>query len=143
MNREIVFRGRGLASNGWYYGSLIQTELLRVPEIVYDSVACYKIQVKNVGQWTGLNDKNGKMIFEDDILKSTFSQHSCDMVVRYGDIPNQDKYVETHIGFYIEIKNDHPFDWDEWCRNDLKHWAEDSEVIGNLWDTPELWEKEE
>lgn len=70
------------------------------PEIIFERIA--------ICQWTGVKDRNNKMIFEGDILKE----------------PNGS--ISTH---------DFPDDW-EW----LDMMSDDIEVIGNIYENPELLE---
>lgn len=80
-----------------------------------------------VMQFTGLCDKNGKEIYEGDIVR------------------NDDKYYPINPVIYCaEIINDHDGDWDEWycgfCLEDVDHTplSSDVEVIGNIYEHPEL-----
>lgn len=67
MNREIKFRGIRLDNGEWIYGDL--NHLVDGVYISNDN-GCNMAQVypDTVGQYTGLKDKNGKEIYEDDIL---------------------------------------------------------------------------
>ena len=89
-------------------------------------------------QYTGLDDKNGKEIYEGDIIPYHFN-HKTLGVVKYGEYHNpfdSDNHG-GHIGFYLE--------WNEkssLLRVDLGYWIKVSEVIGNICKYPELLESE-
>lgn len=64
--REILFRGKGINDKEWRYG--FYTEQQGYPYITPDGVAMYEIDANTAGQYTGFVDKNGKKVFEGDIV---------------------------------------------------------------------------
>ncbi len=87
---------------------------------------------ETVGQFTGLYDKNGKQIFEWDIILYTIPDGSY----AYGIV----KFRETNeVGFCVEWFNRHDTGW---LRQDIGFWAKYREIkiIGNIHDNPELLE---
>lgn len=138
--REILFRGKdnGVMSNQWQYGSADFTDK-EFPRIIrpdrFGNKMFIPIDPNTVGQYTGLNDKNGKKIFEGDILHIVSEccnyNFKTSVGVKYG--YKSGLYVDGEFdgGDFNEIG----FAFDYWQNEDAE-----IEVIGNIHDNPELLE---
>lgn len=139
MNRPIKFRGRcskqSAYSGEWVTGSLIipdeieNNEVLIMHAISDSALMKYHVDVHTIGQFTGLYDKNGKEIYEGDIILYGGSiQH--EVVFRHGAFG----YL-IYGGEFISYAGNTNFTFNPLNRS-KKH-----EVIGNIYGNPELIEK--
>ena len=126
--REILFRAKLLFNGKWVYGGFVR-EFDGSPQIISDEDGgMYEIAPETVGQYTGLKDKNGKKIFEGDIIRV---EHD----LWHGE---NKKTRESDIGVVIYNTNTAEFGAKihGYCNClTLRRWKGDfNEVIGNIYD---------
>ncbi len=152
--RDIKFRGKMINkyAEEWFYGDLIKvidekriinyyivTESYNSKNMNIELNTCQTPKVKKdtIGQYTGLKDKNGKEIYEGDILKipEWARQDIQELCVC---IYNQENQVSDIIGFGLYIKDGYSSKYKILVMSD--EWDE-FEVIGNIYDNKELLEE--
>lgn len=142
--REIEFRGKRTCDNEWTYGWFIgiyQTEDGDVGCIRDYTGKDNLVKLKTVGQYTGLKDKNGKKIFEGDIVKTvTIDEKETRYgVVKFGKYKDIN-FEDSCCGFYVELEEIQCSifngEADGYCLLDVV------EVAGNIYDNPELLEEQ-
>lgn len=135
--REILFRGKRTDNGEWIEGMLFngKEDTFIIPHgneysydeqegLSFDVYGC-KVDPETVGQYTGLTDKNGKKIFEGDIVHCVSSRDDTHMVVIYEE-------GEFRLVLCKDFKDYKCGLWFYAIRDYAK------EVIGNIHDSPEL-----
>jgi len=122
--RVIKFRGKKISDNSWVFGhySAFDGEGDDYHYIGNTKGMIVRVTPETVGQFTGLHDKNGKEIFEGDIMET-------ELFTKYFQITfgNSEKWGssfchQSHNSIYVLNKN----------------FADTSEVIGNIYENKEL-----
>ena len=147
MNREILFRGKRVANDAWTEGYLFKTwnRTFLLWGTTGDVPNMVEVIPETVGQYTGLTDKNGKKIFEGDIIKAYFRpQNFKKPPYAIGNVifENGTFKVVVHISKNsIEYK---VFEEEDVAAYSIEHNFLDRyyvlEVINNIYDNPELLE---
>jgi uncharacterized phage protein (TIGR01671 family) len=131
--REILFRGKREDNGAWETGSLIIKRMYTRENIVQigDKMTAYPTPVipETVGEYTGLADRNGRKIFEGDIIKHFYN-------------PSGDEYDIGIVKWDSEdcmfFRTSKEFDDDKILGNYCEY-----EIIGNIHDNPELMQEVE
>ena len=132
--RDLIFRGQRCDNGEWVYGFYVRADHHWHNHGVHkDWIICgasanggwfalhnkHAVKADTVGQYTGLTDKNGTRVFEGDIV-DILSECEELGVIAYED----GAFVVNANGFSLDFISNID--------------GKDVEVIGNVWDNPEL-----
>ena len=137
--REILFRGKRTDNGEWFYGYYTNARYYldkKEMHIIFEQdgemyphcefAGCEEVIPETVCQYTGLTSKNGKRIFEGDIVEG-----------------NSEYFTYTHpYGKVVYDGGQYLISFDDVLEDIecLGAWANDVEIIGNIYDNPELLE---
>lgn len=140
MEDRYLFKAKRLDNGEWIVGSLIQAPYLgcirswisseredksRLREISSNQAVwrAFEVRTNTICQCTGLKDKNGKLIWENDIVRcgKNCTVTWCDTFASWR--LNTSRWMHSHF-------------FGEACE------PEDVEIVGNIFDNPELLESE-
>ena len=146
MQDRYLYRAKRIFDGKWVEGFL--TKINRQLHIVNQSGenAANQIDESTICQCTGLKDKNGKLIWENDIASFTHSKITSESLAKALGFPNFEKeeykrnyvieFVNTYCTYGLRFRNKSihfP------CKSSTLY-MHDCIVIGNLFDNPELLE---
>jgi uncharacterized phage protein (TIGR01671 family) len=128
MNREIKFRGKLVNNKEWAEGNLCiridDTYIITPDETILGKYG--RVFKNTIGQYTGLHDKNGKEIYEGDIVYCQTKFGKAKAIIKFID----GKFVAYWDSILTHPQNGHCIA----CYEINKRF----EVIGNIYDNPEL-----
>ena len=139
MIERYLFRGKRKDNKEWIYGGIYYQEKDEMKdEAVYiitgslSDIACaVEVIPETVGRCTELKDKNGKLIFKGDIIRTK----EYGRVIAHSTVSDYDIFRITYVPAMFRIENIHR-------AFNLVGNSADYEVIGNIYDNPELFEVE-
>nr|DAQ74117.1 MAG TPA: YopX protein [Caudoviricetes sp.] len=142
MERQIKFRAKHIKNGAWLYGDLLQSNEGSVYigvhgqyiddgyhfNDMYDKT-CY-VDEDTIGQFTGLLDRNGKEIYEGDIItvKGRYPRVVLWGKMMWALMPTE--YYHDEVFWAMNLQHPEVDWWEEF--------ADEFEIIGNIYDHPSL-----
>lgn len=132
MEDRYLFKAKRKDNGEWVQGALLlhDTDAATIfnQHPADGSLQGFEVDLSTICQCTGLRGKNGKLIYEGDIVKCLYND--------YGE-------KGVYIGKVIYRKDTCCFVATNSESTDYEWWKEEIEVVGNIFDNPELLESEE
>lgn len=128
MENRYLFRGKRKDNGEWVFGDLVHS-VYKIGDTCVgqygNEVGMHEVDPETICQCTGIKDKNGKLIWENDIVNCL--TEDCSGYIGWN---------ESEAGFYFNVlledgsfEEEHIYDYQDCI-----------EVIGNTFDNPELLE---
>ena len=150
--REILFKAKRIKDGKWIEGYLFDNgfdgkeKKYFIGGLIiekYNGTACdewditgiafCEIDPETICQFTGLCDKYGNKIWENDIVKTVSDIYAQ---VKFGLYTTEFALEECNQGFYVDFSDE------TYLRHELGYWNNKVEVRGNIFDNPELLQEE-
>lgn len=134
MIREIKFRGKCITTGQWVYGmpafNRDCTGIDKIEEPMKAGGICRLVDPETVGQYTGLKDRNGKEIYEGDVIEYSY--------VYNGRICEFTAYVDWSDEILGYCLRNMEGTWKSEAH--AYNYEENSRIIGSVYDNPDLLE---
>lgn len=130
MENRFLYRGKRIDNGEWVEGFLMDENYINTPfndnEVGGRFDDPVEIDESTLCQCTGLRDKNGKLIYENDIV-NCIEAECCGRIV----------WNESEAGFYFDVLlEDGTYEEER-----IYDYVDCMDVIGNIFDNPELLEE--
>ena len=142
MEDRYLFKAKRLDNGEWVKGALVydyMDKLYRIiTEIDYSTGTCIttdkapRVDVSTICQCTGLKDKNGKLIWENDVV-AYWDTYSTESGLAEADCAGQVVWDDETMSFQITNR----------LSAESYEVLDECSVIGNIFDNKELLESEE
>lgn len=136
--REILFKAKRIDNDEWVEGCYLLSNGKHFIYAEYIDHYCMLVIIKaeiipeTLCQFTGLTDKSGNKIWENDIVN-----HNGEYApVKFGRYCSCFEYGNYNSGFYVD------FPEETFYRKELGYWCGKVKVAGNVFDNPELLQEE-
>jgi len=126
--RDILFRGKSIDYGSWENGDLIKSigKTYIGNTLGNNREDWVEVIPESVGQFTGLTDKNEVKIFDGDVLQNEDGDEFCNTLI----------FWDKDLSSWSDCRD---FDGDSFTiHNGDMLWVLDCEVIGNIFDSPDL-----
>ena len=143
--RDILFKAKRISDGQWVEGYLykqvgVKDRIYFAIEVIDNTVKAYEVDESTICQYTGLTDKNGNKIWENDIVRYQFDTDDCIF-------PNKDTKKRVGKIFFSDFRASFSVamgrNGSKAINNDLFKYVQNGnrvEVISNIFDNPELLE---
>ena len=134
MEDRYLYKAKRFDNGEWVFGDLVHS-VYKIGDTCVgqygNEIGMHEVDPSTICQCTGLKDKNGKLIWENDIIECKDGKHNFQTQIEW------DAYC---AGFIFQDTETSAVELDAITANGL---YSESKVIGNIFDNPELIESEE